>query len=157
MYRTVAVRLATKKVAGVAGAKPGGTIADYIELSSTSSSTAVKVGSDQKKKVEKKDLAAAIAEKHDLNPIKSKHIVDTVFKSLLDVCTLAFAFSPPACGANISTLFFPFLHVEIDPKPTTRKKHRIYGSKRRSMWRDLACFKPSNAVRQPIVIRSVRS
>jgi hypothetical protein len=91
MYRTVAVRLATKKVAGDVGAKPGGTIADYIELSSTSSST-VQVGSDQKKKVEKKDLAAAIAEKHDLNPIKSKHIVDTVFKSLLDVCTLAFAF-----------------------------------------------------------------
>jgi hypothetical protein len=113
MYRTVAVRLATKKVAGAAGAKPGGTIADYIELSSTSSSSstvtkAVQVDSDQKKKVEKKDLAAAIAEKHDLNPIKSKHIVDTVFKSLLDVCTLAFAFSPPACGANISTLFsFP--------------------------------------------------
>lgn len=56
MYRTVAVRLATKKAAGVAGAKPGGTIADYIESSTLSSKVtkAVKAGSDQKKKVEKK-------------------------------------------------------------------------------------------------------
>jgi hypothetical protein len=94
MYRGAVIRMASKK--GLSGAKPGGSIADYIGAADAENDeiapppkvatrSSKKAGKTAGKTIRKNDLASQIAQKHKLDVLKSKLLVDTVFKTIFEV------------------------------------------------------------------------